>query len=335
MPLFVKPKATLSRDDVHALMSGHYEDTFFDPAKDAGAGSEHTPYRWNGLQWELGTTRYVNERVVGTQSTSWHFVASLRADVPKPMGVLMHWGADDHTWAPKIPIHGGATAVHASCGSRRPRICTPSPHPVRNVASALRSARPASLANRYDDSNCTGRDACRLANGLEGTVLNFSWNSAWWVAQAVADQVYTRMDRAAPVVRKAQQELHDKLDAACQDAEAAAKAKFAAGDVAGGQAMLTAQAVQAGADATKAWTALWQQLTMLFVDGKMTKPNPKDEVCGCDKPSATFNDAWKAKVVADDGDHYLVPNQKLPLIAASQHHNKPTRNKLTIRGVSS
>ena len=48
--------------------------------------------------------------------------------------------------------------------------------------------------------------------------------------------------------------------------------------------------------------------------------------------SATFDDDWKAKVVADAGAHYLKPASDLA--AASRLHNKPTRAKLTIRGVA-
>ena len=300
MPLFVKPKTALTRDDVHTLLSGHYEGTWFDPSKDAGAGAEHSPYRWNGLEWKLGETSYVNERIVGTQATSWHFVATMRPEMPKPMGVLLHWGADDHSWSPKIPIHGGASEVHPS----------------------------------YDDSDCTGRDACRIAKGLDGTVTSFSWSSAWWVNNAVADQVYTRSDRAAPVVLAARKELEASMEAALATCEAQAKAQFEAGHFAAGQAILNAHAVEMGATATAAWTALWQRLTMLFYDGKTTTLDPTNEVCGCDRPAAVFTDAWAQKVVLDDGDHYRVPNNSPMNSLARRPHDKPTRDKLSIQGVA-
>ena len=113
---------------MHSLLSLHYEDSWLSPYADVGAGAEHSPYRWNGLTWEYegktcvdemwgdvgrymgrcGETppprhtsicapRYVNERVVGTQYTAWHWVAQLRRGVPKPMGALQWWGADDQT----------------------------------------------------------------------------------------------------------------------------------------------------------------------------------------------------------------------------------------------
>ena len=52
--LTVKPKAALTRDDVHALLSLHYEGTALSPFLDVGAGAEHSPYRWNGLEWKYG-----------------------------------------------------------------------------------------------------------------------------------------------------------------------------------------------------------------------------------------------------------------------------------------
>lgn len=303
MPLFVKPKAKLTRAQVHSLLSLHYEDSWLSPYADVGAGAEHSPYRWNGLTWEYEGKTYVNERVVGTQYTAWHWVAQLRRGVPKPMGALQWWGADDHTWAPKIPLHGGASAVHSS----------------------------------YDDADCTARAACRRAHGLQGNVREFSLHSAWWLANLVADQVYAKADRAAPLVRKARAELDAALTAALVDADDKAARAFAAGDAKGALATLTDHAVAAGAAATARWTALWQELLVSFIDGRVTAANPKEPVCECTKESATFSEAWKAKVVADTGDHYLQPPAPPPGALAGQptwFHAKPTRSKLSIPGVA-
>ena len=91
--------------------------SFFDMALDVGAGAEHSPMRWNGLTWSapdtLGGGEYVNERNVGVQYTGWHFVATVAgAEVAAPMRAVLWWGTDDHAWSPKIPLHGGARAVH-------------------------------------------------------------------------------------------------------------------------------------------------------------------------------------------------------------------------------
>ncbi|KAH8094197.1 C69 peptidase-like protein [Aureococcus anophagefferens] len=257
MPLWIEPSRKLGRGDVHALMSSHFEDTWFDPAVDVGA-AEHAPYRWNGLEWALGNASYVNERVVGTQYTAWHFVASV---APSDAGV---------------------------------------PAPMRAVLCTI-----------------------------------------------VADQVYTRYDRAAPTVLAAKEALDARLAARLADAEAAATALFAAGDAGAALAVLDAHAVAAGALVSETWLGLWQTLLVAYVDGRVTTVDEDDEVCGCAKESAAFTDAWKTKVVADTGDKYLArsdaktdddgrPKTMLRSARAElprRHHAFPARAKASIRGV--
>ena len=166
-------------------------------------------------------------------------------------------------------------------------------------------------------------------------MTDFSLESAWWLNQMVADQVYSKSDRAAPLVKEAQRALDSRLLAALDRAEAEASAAFAAGDAARGAALLSEHAVAAGATASAAWRELWQALLVKFVDGRVTVADPTNGVCGCSKQSANFSDAWKAKVIADTADHYLkpeVPNG--PVQGSGTHHTKPSRPKLTIRGVA-
>lgn len=167
--------------------------------------------------------------------------------------------------------------------------------------------------------------------------------SAWWVAQIVADQVYTRKERAAPVVLAARKALDETLDAALAVADAKAQAKFNAGDMAGGQKVLNEHAIAAGAAATDRWAKLWQELMVSFIDGRITTVDRSNQVCGCKKTSAKFGDAWKGKVVADAGDHYRVPEQCDEIHEAgacargvgAMPHGNSARDKLSIMGVAS
>jgi dipeptidase len=111
MPLFVKAKSSkISRDEVHSMLSSRFESSWFDTSLDGkvmlfykfqicifnsnhiiqvGAGAEHNSNRWNGLTWSLADgTQYLNERVVGTQATAWHFVAVVNPKLPPPMRAL-------------------------------------------------------------------------------------------------------------------------------------------------------------------------------------------------------------------------------------------------------
>jgi len=290
MPLFVKAK-NVSRGDVHAALSSHFQGSWLDPANDVGAGPEHSPYRWNGLSWKLDGISYVNERVVGTHYTAWHFVARVRGEeLPGPLRAQVWWGADDHTWAPKVPLYGGATRVH----------------------------------HTYDDGNCSARLACRKSLGLPGNMMEFSWDSAFWVNSAVANLLYGMKDRAAPAVRAARECFDAWAVEKADVAEAEAKSRWDSGDEAGAVHALSELAVEATAEATRRWTALWQQLMVSFSDGKVTTPNVEDGLCGCSKSSAEFSEEWSAKVVQDTHDHYRQPGDGCDYIDADGqcHHNK-------------
>lgn len=299
MPLWVRPKEKLTRATVHALLSSHYEGSWFDPSNDVGAGAEASPYRWNGLSWGVDGKNYVNERIVGTQFTAWHYVASVKNEsVPAPMRALVWWGSDDHAWAPKVPIHGGATAVDRT----------------------------------YDDGNCSARLACRQELGLSGSMMEFSWESAFWVNSAVAKLVYSEKARAAPVVECARKAFEDWAAPVVAAAEAHALEQFHAGDEAGGIATLTSLGVEATKEANARWTKLWGQLMVSFADGLTSTHDKSNLLCGCKKSGPRFSDAWLRKIVADTGDHYRLPGGACEYIDADGHcHSKNT----SIAGVSS
>lgn len=229
------------------------------------------------------------------------------------MRAVLWWGADDSSWSPKVPLHGGATLVHAS----------------------------------YDDQDCIGRSECRRLRGLPGTITDFSFNNAWWVNNIVADVVYTRFDRAKDIVLAAKKDLDDELSESLAIAEREAIA-LADQDLSDEViAVLTRHAVDATKKALDAWTHLWSRLMVLFIDGKITQPDPSNGVCGCSKVSASFTDSWKAKVVGDTGDKYEEPatgDLTTPPVDRDRSSRRVKRNgdgrrhgsvpKLSIRGVT-
>jgi len=288
MPLWVRPKRPLTRGDLHTLLGSKYEGSWLDPAKDVGAGPENLPYRWNGLTWKNGGKTYVNERVIGTQYTAWHFVASVHPDVPPAMRAVLFFGADEHAWAPKIPIFGGASAVHRS----------------------------------YDDANCSSRLVCRKAAGLPGSMIEFSWESAFWVTSAVSRLIYGDYDRAAPVVRDARASYDAWAVKEMEAAFSAALPLYQKGETAKGEAVLNDLSVRAGAEATQRWTQLWATLMTSFQDGLTTSPDPTNTFCGCKKETPSYSDNWLTKVVNDTGDHYRLPSSSCKYIDPDGHcHN--------------
>ena len=87
------------------------------------------------------------------------------------------------------------------------------------------------------------------------------------------------------------------MDTATELAEAQAMKLLDAGNVAGAQAVLNAHAISMGATATATWTSLWQKLTMLFVDGKVSRAGRVANLACCSLAAIERHRRRRATVV--------------------------------------
>ena len=111
MPLYFKPKAPLSLQDVQRGMRDHYEGTPFDITDDLGAGPYAMPYRPSPLSFEVDGKEYFNERPISTFQTAFTFVAQLRDFLPDAVGGVMWFGTDDANMVVYTPVYCCATSV--------------------------------------------------------------------------------------------------------------------------------------------------------------------------------------------------------------------------------
>lgn len=111
MPLYFKPKAPLSLQDVQRGMRDHYEGTPFDITGDLGAGPYKMPYRVSPLSCEVDGKEYFNERPISTFQTAFTFVAQLRSFLPDAVGGVMWFGTDDANMVVYTPVYCCATEV--------------------------------------------------------------------------------------------------------------------------------------------------------------------------------------------------------------------------------
>jgi dipeptidase len=111
MPLYFKPKAQMSLQDVQNGMRDHYEDTPFDITNDLGAGPYNMPYRMSPLSCEVDGKEYFNERPISTFQTALTFVAQLRSFMPNEVGGVMWFGTDDANMVVYTPVYCCATTV--------------------------------------------------------------------------------------------------------------------------------------------------------------------------------------------------------------------------------
>ena len=111
MPLYMKPKAPVSLQDMQRGMRDHYEGTPFDVTTDLGAGSFNMPYRPSPLSFKVDGKEYFNERPISTFQTAFTFVAQLRSWLPDAVGGVMWFGADDANMVVFTPVYCCATIV--------------------------------------------------------------------------------------------------------------------------------------------------------------------------------------------------------------------------------
>ena len=111
IPLWIKPDAPLTLENVMSMMRDHYEGTALDMTKDLGAGPNQLPYRWRPMTWKVDSVDYCHERAISTQQTGFSFVAQCRPSLPNPIGGILWFGLDDTYSTCYMPIYCGIKEV--------------------------------------------------------------------------------------------------------------------------------------------------------------------------------------------------------------------------------
>jgi dipeptidase len=126
------------------------------------------------------------------------------------------------------------------------------------------------------------------------TFDRFSWDSAWWVFNFVANLAYTRYSDIHADVRVAQKQLEDRFLADQAGVEAQA-AKLYKRSPAAASAFLTRYSTKAGDDVTTRWRTLGEQLFVKYLDGNVRDAQGKVTHPG-------YPEGWYRRIAADSGD---------------------------------
>ncbi len=105
IPLYVKPKAPLSVQDVKDMMRDHYEGTPMAMTEDIGMGAWEMPYRPTPLSYEVDGKKYFNERPISTQQTANIYVSQMRSWLPDYIGGVTWFGNDDANMVAMTPVY--------------------------------------------------------------------------------------------------------------------------------------------------------------------------------------------------------------------------------------
>ena len=105
IPLYVKPKAPLSVQDVKDMMRDHYEGTPMDLTGDIGMGPWEMPYRPTPLSFEVDGKKYFNERPISTQQSACVYVSQMRSWLPDYIGGVTWFANDDANMVAFTPVY--------------------------------------------------------------------------------------------------------------------------------------------------------------------------------------------------------------------------------------
>ena len=109
LPLYVKPKAPLSVQDVKDMMRDHYEGTPMDLTQDIGMGAWEMPYRPTPLSFECDGKKYFNERPISTQQSACVYVSQMRSWLPNHIGGVTWFANDDANMVAFTPVYCNMT----------------------------------------------------------------------------------------------------------------------------------------------------------------------------------------------------------------------------------
>ena len=294
MPLWVKPPAKISPQDVMQGMRNHYEGTALDNSgtqfPDVGAESAHLPIRHGSLYWSTPDhqdKKYFNERTIAQSPTGWSIVCQSRADGPKEMAALMWFGIDDSSTSVHFPVYGSVTKVSQGWAGLGPQ------------------------------------------DGATPPLMTFSLDSAFYVFNLVANWAYSRWDVIYPdVIARILSKEAAYFDRV-KETDPQVAALLNNGDKKGAVELMTSFSTDIGDQLLKDWFAFFGELFVKYRDGYVTTANPKIPVCGCDSASQGYSDQWYNRVVDENGERYLVPADATNLKAGK--HGRPTTSKRDLR----
>ncbi len=142
-----------------------------------------------------------------------------------------------------------------------------------------------------------------------GSMMNFSFDAAFWVFNMVANYAYTRYNVIHPEIRAEQTQLEDGFLSETRDMDKKALALYET-DKKGAVAVLTDYSVKTGNETVKHWLNFYTYLFTKYMDGniktKVEVPEGyKYHVPTLDQPG--YGDAWYRKIVEETGDHFKMP----------------------------
>jgi dipeptidase len=273
LPLWIKPERKLAVQDVMELMRDHFEGTELDLTDDFGAGPFKLPYRWRPMYWYTDEACDACEKKKGKEKPS-----CLKAK--KCVKYLNERATSTQ--------QTGYSFVTQSRGSLPGPIGGVLWFGVDDTASTVYLPMYAGLL----------KVPHHVAQGT-GDFKTFTWDSAFWVFNMVANFAYSRYSDMIKDIRKAQRELEGSFLARQPEIE-----KHAVGLYKQSPERAREYLTQYSDELTKRtvarWRALLPELLLKYMDGNVRDSTGK--VTHPEYPKEHYR-----RLIRETGNRYRVP----------------------------
>jgi len=140
-----------------------------------------------------------------------------------------------------------------------------------------------------------------------GSMMEFTFNSAFWTFNMVSNWAYTRYRDMIPEIQSVQSELESKYIANTSAVDAAALQLYNK-DKALGIKFITDYSVNAGNGTVKRWQELYAYLFTKYMDGNIKTKDGNNMNPKVSQPG--YGDEWLRRIVKETGNRYKVIENK-------------------------
>ena len=125
----------------------------------------------------------------------------------------------------------------------------------------------------YVPMYCSSNKVPECFSPANGDMYNFSWTSAFWVHNWVANMAYNRYNPMIGDIRNVQKRLEDQFEEEVTTIDELANALYGISESAARE-LLTTYSCQSAEYSTKTWKELGEFLMVKFLDGNVKSQNP-------------------------------------------------------------
>jgi dipeptidase len=277
LPLFIKPDRKLAVQDAMELMRDHFQGTEFDLGKDIGAGAYDLPYRWRPL------TFYTEPACD---------LCAKEKDPKKKRKCLEAKRCVEYVNERAISTQQTGFSFVAQA-----RASLPAP-----IGGVLWFGVDDTASTVYVPIYAGVLRAPRAFAEGTGDFKTFTWESAFWVFNAVANFAYSRYRDMIVDIRRVQRELEGSFLARQAEVEKHALVLHKQSPESARE-YLTRYSEEQTKRTVDRWRRLLPELLLKYLDGNVRDEHGKPKHPGYPK-------AWLKRIVKERGEHLRVRKLK-------------------------